>query len=46
MYSSITVANYFLKKAWSEETDLTQMQVLKLVYIAHGWGILAKPITH
>lgn len=37
MYSSITIANYFLLKAWDEETDLTPMQLLKLVYIAHGW---------
>ncbi|MCY4672510.1 MAG: DUF4065 domain-containing protein [Bacteroidetes bacterium] len=37
MYSSITIANYFLRKAWNEEIDLTPMHVLKLVYIAHGW---------
>ncbi len=37
MYSSITVANYLLLKAWNEERDLTPMKILKLVYIAHGW---------
>lgn len=37
MYSSITIANYFLRKGWAENIYLTPMQVLKLVYIAHGW---------
>jgi len=46
MYSSITITNYFLRKAWSEEKDLTIMHVLKLVYIAHGWflGLEDKPL--
>ena len=35
--SSQTVANEFLKLAREANEALTLMQVLKLVYIAHGW---------
>jgi uncharacterized phage-associated protein len=38
-YSPATVANYFLKKASSEGRAVTPMQLLKLVYIAHGWHL-------
>ena len=46
MYSSYTIANYFLKKGWREGIPLTPMKVLKLVYIAHGWylGSEDKPL--
>ncbi len=37
MYSSSTVANYFLHKGWSEGILITPMKILKLVYVAHGW---------
>lgn len=37
MYSSITIANYFLRESWKEGIDITSMKLLKLVYIAHGW---------
>lgn len=37
MKSSRTVANEFLKLAREAGESLTPMQVLKLVYIAHGW---------
>ena len=35
--SSIAVANYFIRRALDENKPVTAMQVLKLVYIAHGW---------
>lgn len=37
MKSSKTVANEFIKLAREAGESLTPMQVLKLVYIAHGW---------
>ena len=41
------VANEFLKRAGRGKADLTQMQIQKLVYIAHGWtlAIYDKPLT-
>ena len=40
-HSPLAVANYYLDKG-----DLTPMQVLKLVYIAHGWhlALTEKPL--
>lgn len=37
MFSSITIANKLLDLAEERRITLTPMQVLKLVYIAHGW---------
>src|SRR5437870_2146380 len=37
MHDSRTVANHFLRLAREKGDFLTPMQVLKLVYIAHGW---------
>ena len=37
MKKSSQVANYLLKKALDRKDTLTPMQVLKLVYMCHGW---------
>lgn len=46
MYSPATIANYFFEKASREGRALTPMQLLKLVYIAHGWylGYFKRPL--
>ena len=42
------VAQYMLKRADDERNPLTPMQVLKLVYIAHGWnlGVNGRPLEN
>jgi uncharacterized phage-associated protein len=47
-YSPATIANYFLDKASVEQRALTPMQLLKLVYIAHGWnlGYFSEPLIN
>lgn len=44
--SSETIAAWFLKKASESRTQLTPMQVNKLVYLAHGWnlGVYGRPL--
>lgn len=46
MLDSRTVANRFLEAAQSVGDQLTPMQLLKLVYIAHGWflGLYGRPL--
>jgi uncharacterized phage-associated protein len=34
---SEAVANYFIQKSFDQGVSLSQMKLLKLVYIAHGW---------
>ena len=42
------VAEYFLNLARADDKTLSPMQVLKLVYIAHGWnlGLNAQPLVN
>jgi uncharacterized phage-associated protein len=44
--TAAAVANYFIKKALEENAELTPMQLIKLVYLAHGWhlGLSGKPL--
>lgn len=44
----INVARYILKLAQDGDNALTPMQVLKLVYISHGWqlGLHGRPLVN
>lgn len=46
MHDSKVVANHFLALAEEKKDTLTPMQLLKLVYIAHGWmlGLYGRPL--
>ena len=46
MAEAVTVANRFLALADERGDALTPMQILKLVYIAHGWmlGLYGRPL--
>ena len=46
MFESLTVADGFLELSRERHRALTPMQLLKLVYIAHGWrlGLYGKPL--
>ena len=46
MHDSRTVANRFLQRAKAADNTLTPMQLLKLVYMAHGWmlGLYGRPL--
>jgi len=38
-YKSKAIANYFIDRAREEGRSLTPLQLIKLVYIAHGWHL-------
>lgn len=46
MYAPSVIADFFLEKASQEARALTPMQLIKLVYIAHGWhlGYFGQPL--
>jgi uncharacterized phage-associated protein len=39
MYDARQIANWFVQRAEAGNTQLSIMQLLKLVYIAHGWHL-------
>lgn len=39
MYDAKQIANWFIRKARAEGKTLSIMQLLKLVYISHGWHL-------
>ncbi|MEO0411015.1 MAG: type II toxin-antitoxin system antitoxin SocA domain-containing protein [Pseudomonadota bacterium] len=39
MYDAVTIANEILKIAKRSGRSLTPLQLMKLVYIAHGWAL-------
>lgn len=42
MVKSLSIANYFIKKAMQTAAELTPMKLIKLVYIANGWYLAIK----
>ena len=46
MYDPTTIANAFIKMAQEQDRPLTNMQVQKLVYFAHGWylALVGEPL--
>ena len=38
-YKPSHIANYFLQRARAEELNITQLKLLKLVYIGYGWTL-------
>jgi uncharacterized phage-associated protein len=46
-HSSLAVANKILQIAWQKKKSLTIMQLIKLVYISHGWSLalLNRPLV-
>lgn len=46
LYSSLSVARYFVERAAAEGRKLTNLELQKLVYFAHGWhlAIIGQPL--
>jgi uncharacterized phage-associated protein len=47
-YSAIDIANYFVNRSIKDGPPLTPMQVVKLVFFAHGWnlGLTSEPLIN
>lgn len=47
MHDSRAIANRLLQLAWEDEISLTKMQLIKLVYLVHGWSLafLGRPLV-
>lgn len=45
-HSSLTVADHILMKASQQDLEITPLQLMKLVYISHGWmlGLYGQPL--
>lgn len=45
-HSALSVADYILNKSAESDNTLTPMQVIKLVYLCHGWmlGLYDRPL--
>ncbi len=46
MENALAVANFFIKKSFDTGEPVTNMKLVKLVYIAHGWylGLSGQPL--
>jgi uncharacterized phage-associated protein len=46
MENPIAIANFFIQKSLDSGTEMTQMKLIKLVYISHGWylALRGKPL--
>lgn len=46
MYKPMQIANYFIQKSFDDGSEMTQMKIVKLVYIAHGYylGLTGAPL--
>ena len=46
--SALSVANELIRLSQESKKPLTPMQLIKMIYIAHGWmlGIYKRPLIH
>ncbi len=47
-HSAIAIGDYIIKKACEKNRQLTPLQVIKLVYLSHGWmlAMYQRPLTN
>ena len=43
-YISSTIAGYFIERSNQESAPLSVLQLIKLVYISHGWNLALNDI--